>query len=385
MIAVTGTGVVAPLGQGTESFVAALRAGQGAIRELGDDSGVAVGARFSRFPDLSIEPRLASLLDPVSQYALAASREALESAGLAADERAGIGCVMGIGICGIQTIDTAYHDLYAKHLKVHPFAIPKIMPSAPASAVTMGLGIKGPSFCTTSACASSAHAIITGALMLDSGLVDAVVVGGAEAPFAYGLLQAWRAMRVLADDTCRPFSVGRRGMVLGEGAGALVLERMEHARARNAPVLAVLRGFGANADAGHIVKPDLASVVTCMRQALGRAGLGPADIGHINGHATGTLLNDEAESHAIDEVFAGCTPAVSGTKGATGHTLGAAGAIEAVIVVESLAGGWLPPTLNHLGPDPACARINLTPAIGRDEEHQAAMSNSFGFGDSTPH
>lgn len=377
--AITGTGVVSPLGTGTDAFIKAVRNGHSAIRPLPESLGISIGAHFETpFVD-SIEKKQAFLMDPVSRYAVTAAAEALAMASLSHLSPDKIGVVMGIGICGIETIDDAYAGLYRSGRKVNPFAIPKIMPAAPASAITMTLGIRGPSFCTTSACASSAHAIINGALWLQAGLLDAVIVGGAEAPFAYGLLQAWDAMQILADDSCRPFSLDRKGLVLGEGAAALVLERLDDARARRANIVAILQGFAANADAAHIVKPQGDSIVRVMQAALENAGVLAADIGHINAHGTGTELNDKLESHAIAAVFSNW-PWVSATKGATGHVLGAAAALEAVICAHSLKHRWIPPTLNSLGRDAGCADIRISGADCINEDHRSTISNSFAFG-----
>lgn len=379
MIAITGTGVVSPLGVGTSKFIGAIRNGKSAIRSLPSSLGIAVGAAFETpfIPD--IDKKQAFLMDPASQYAVVAAGEAIAMAGLSDFTPTRIGAIMGIGVCGIETIDAAYEELYGRKGRVNPFAIPKIMPSAPASSIAMALGIKGPSFCTTSACASSVHAIISGALWLQAGLLDAVIVGGTEAPFAYGLLQAWDAMGVMADDTCRPFSINRKGMVLGEGAGALVLERLADAETRGAEIIGLLKGISANADASHIVKPEQDSIARAMHLALENAELAPEDIGHINAHGTGTELNDRLESEAINRLFYN-HPYVSGTKGATGHVLGAAGALEAVVCVHALKGQWIPPTLNSLGHDPTCADLNFSTASITKANYRACLSNSFAFG-----
>ena len=381
MIAVTGTGIASPLGAGVADFLARLRSGGSAVRRLDPELGMEVGAKFEIPPDPQLERSQQFLMDPVTQYAVVAAREALAMADLSSLDPSSIGAIMGIGIMGIESADVSYREFFLHDRRPSPFLIAKVMPSAPASGVTMALGIRGPSYCVTSACASSSHAIINAALWLQAGLADAVVVGGAEAPFAPAFLQCWRAMRVIARDTCRPFSLNRSGMVLGEGAAALVLERLEDARARGANILAVLRGFGANADAGHIVQPDSDSVARVMRLALRQADLSPEDIGHINAHGTGTPINDRTEAQAITSVFGSSTPYVSATKAATGHTLGAAGAVEAVISVSGLAQGWIPPILNYLGPDPECAPLNLSTAPAAISfRHSAVLSNSFAFG-----
>ena len=376
---ITGTGVVSPLAVGTAAFVKAVRDGRSAIKPLAQPSDIAVGARFDGPFDPGIDKKQKFLMDSVSQYAVAAAKEAMAMAGLAAVPANRIGAIIGIGVGAIETLDSAYQELYAGPGRVSPFTIPRSMPSAPASSISMTLGVRGPAFCTASACASSAHAIITGALWLEAGLADAVIVGGSETPFAPGLLRGWNAMRVMADDTCRPFSIQRRGMVLGEGAAMLVLERLDDARARGATILGVLRGYSANADAGHIVQPAGDSVAQAMLQALESAGVSAADVGHVNGHATGTELNDAVEAAAIASVF-GARPLVSGTKGATGHALGAAAALEAIICVHALLGQWIPPTLNSLGPDPACAQITISPGAAVDSRYRVAVSSSFAFG-----
>lgn len=383
-VAITGTGVVSPLGIGTAAFMGAIREGKSAIQSLPETLGIPIGARFSAADRENLVSKLekkhAFLMDPVSQYAVVAAREAFTRANLASLPSHRVGAIIGIGICGIESVDAAFKQLYAGDGRVSPFAIPRIMPSAAASHITMALGIHGPSFCTTSACASSAHAIITGALWLEAGLLDAVIVGGTEAPFAYGLLKGWDAMRVMAKDTCRPFSENRQGMVLGEGAGALVLERLDDALQRNAKILALLQGFAANADGDHMVRPDEDSVAAVIKAALQNACATTTDIGHINSHGTGTEINDRVEAHAIETIFTEHRPWVSGTKGATGHTLGAAGALEAIITIHALAEQWIPPTLNNLGPDPCCANIQVSPPNSVNSNYHSAISNSFAFG-----
>ncbi len=379
-IVITGTGVVSPLGVGTSVFINAIRQGQSAINERHCSSGISVGAQFSTPFVSDLDKKQTFLMDPVSHYAVVAAKEALAMAGLENFPPSKIGVMMGVGVGGIETLDAAYTKLLTEKGKVNPFAIPKIMPSAPASNISIQLGIEGPSFSVTSACASSAHAIINGALWLQAGLVDAMIVGGAEAPFAPGLLHAWHSMRIMADDTCRPFSINRRGMVLGEGAGALVLERLSDAKKRGATILAVLKGFSANADSSHIVKPDEWSIMNAISLALAHASVSLTEVGHINAHGTGTALNDVIESAAIATVFGESGPYVSGTKGATGHALGAASALEAIICIHALQGQWIPPTLNSLGVDAGCSNINVVAETIENKYYSVAISHSFAFG-----
>jgi nodulation protein E len=217
--------------------------------------------------------------------------------------------------------------------------------------------------------------------MIRAGLVDVAVAGGTEACLSFGAMRAWEAMRVLADDTCRPFSANRRGLVLGEGAGVFVLESMAHARARGATVLGVLAGVGMSADAGDIVAPDPAGSASAMAQALADAGLSPEDIDYINAHGTGTPANDPTETTAIHRVFGTHAPklAVSSTKSMHGHALGASGALELVSVLGAIRDGVVPPTANLDVPDPACD-LDYVPNTPRELRVRAALSNSFAFG-----
>jgi nodulation protein E len=264
MFAVTGVGVVSPLACGAPALWAALRDGRSAIRPLGETLGGGVGAVFDELPQPDIDKRLLAAMDPFSVYSCAAAQQALSQAALdAAPER--VGAVVGVGIGGVVTTDQAYRRFYGENRRrVDALTIPKTMPSAAASNVSMTFGLKGPSFATTSACASSAHAIVEATHWLRCGAADAMLVGGVEAPFAPGSLVAWRSLHIMAPDTCRPFSLERRGLVMGEGAACLVLERLADAQARGAEILAVIAGFGVTADAGHLVKPDQVSIARAM-------------------------------------------------------------------------------------------------------------------------
>jgi nodulation protein E len=218
-------------------------------------------------------------------------------------------------------------------------------------------------------------------MLLQSGAADVALAGGTEACFTLSTIKAWEAMRVLADDTCRPFSRGRRGLVLGEGAAVFVLETLDHARARGAEVLAELAGAGMSADAADIVMPDAGGAARAMRAAMAQARLAAPDIGYINAHGTGTLANDPTETLAIRAVFGAHADdlAVSSTKAMHGHALGAGGAIELVAVIGALREGVVPPTINYLGPDPGCD-LDVVPNVAQERPLQAALSNSFAFG-----
>jgi nodulation protein E len=241
--------------------------------------------------------------------------------------------------------------------------------------------LRGPTFAVASACASANHAIIQAAQMIRYGMADAAITGGTEACLTFGAIRAWEAMRVLADDTCRPFSANRRGLVLGEGAAIFVLESLEHAQARGAVILAELAGIGMTADATDIVMPSAEGGARAMSQALADAGLAPQDVDYINAHGTGTLANDPTETRAIHLAFGAHADrlAVSSTKSMHGHALGASGALELVAVIGALRDGVVPPTANLDKPDPACD-LDYVPNTAREMPVRAALSNSFAFG-----
>lgn len=387
-IVITGMGCVSALGNTARDTWAGMREGRGGIGPLTglDDptlrTPIAAQARQFVATEHFDEKRLV-LLDPVSQMALVAAREAVAQAGITfADVAERTAVVIGTGIGGAGTQDQMARRLYAeKNPRVHPMAIVRVMPNAPASQISLEFGLRGPAFAVASACASSNHAIGQALLLLQAGQADVALAGGSEACITLGTVKAWEAMRVLADDTCRPFSQGRRGLVLGEGAGVFVLETLEHAQARGATILAELAGSGMSADAADIVMPDASGAARAMRGALQMAGLNPEDIDYINAHGTGTQANDPTETRAIRALFGAHADklAVSSTKGAHGHALGAGGAIELVAAVGAITEGVVPPTINYLGPDPECD-LNVVPNTAQQRPVRAALSNSFAFG-----
>jgi nodulation protein E len=247
--------------------------------------------------------------------------------------------------------------------------------------VSQQIGIKGPVFSVASACASGAHAIIQGRMMIQSGLVDVALVGGTDAPFTYGLLKSWEALRVVSNDTCRPFSSDRSGMVLGEGAGMLILESERHASLRGARIYAELAGCGMSSDAGHITRPDIDGISRAITGALENAALPVEAVDYINAHGTGTVANDLAETEALHKVFgkhAGSL-AVSSTKSMHGHALGAASALEMVATAMTVANNRIPPTANFTGPGEGCD-LDYVPNNAREQQVDVALSNAFAFG-----
>ena len=388
-VVITGMGCVSALGTTAASTWDGMREGRSGIGTLIglDDpllrTRIAAQAKDFNAADHFDEKRLV-LLDPVSQYALVAAREAVAQAGLEAGgdwgERTAV--VIGTGIGGASTQEQMAKRLYAEgNPRVHPMVIVRVMPNAPAAQISLELGLRGPTFAVASACASSNHALGQALLLLRSGAADVALAGGTEACITLGTVKAWEAMRVLADDTCRPFSQGRRGLVLGEGAGVFVLETLEHAQARGAHILAEFAGVGMSADAADIVMPDASGAARAMREALTQGGLAPEDVDYINAHGTGTPANDSTETRAIRALFGSHADAlaVSSTKSMHGHALGAGGAIELVAVIGALREGVVPPTINYLGPDPECD-LNVVPNTAQRRPVRAALSNSFAFG-----
>ena len=388
-VVITGMGCVSALGTTAASTWDGMREGRSGIGTLIglDDpllrTRIAAQAKDFNAADHFDEKRLV-LLDPVSQYALVAAREAVAQARLEAGgdwgERTAV--VIGTGIGGASTQEQMAKRLYAEgNPRVHPMVIVRVMPNAPAAQISLELGLRGPTFAVASACASSNHALGQALLLLRSGAADVALAGGTEACITLGTVKAWEAMRVLADDTCRPFSQGRRGLVLGEGAGVFVLETLEHAQARGAHILAEFAGVGMSADAADIVMPDASGAARAMREALTQGGLTPEDVDYINAHGTGTPANDSTETRAIRALFGSHADAlaVSSTKSMHGHALGAGGAIELVAVIGALREGVVPPTINYLGPDPECD-LNVVPNTAQRRPVRAALSNSFAFG-----
>jgi nodulation protein E len=255
------------------------------------------------------------------------------------------------------------------------------MYNAGASHISMDLGITGPAFTISTACASATHAIGQAFWMVRSGAVEAAICGGSEAPFSPGILRAWEAMRVVSGDVCRPFSRDRRGLTLGEGGAMLLLERAESAVRRGAKILGEVVGFGMSSDAGHITLPTVEGPAAAMSAALSDAGIAADAVDYINAHGTGTLANDVTETQAIRRVFGKHADqmAISSTKSMHGHALGASGALEAFATVMALRDGVLPPTVSYTEADPEC-NLDVIPNIARQRQVEYALSNSFAFG-----
>ncbi len=381
-------GCVSGLGLNTTEFWSSLRSGHSAIAPLPsafDDVKINVGSVISDFDSAQyFSADDLSLLDRFSQFAVVASREALLDAGFTVNDEAvnNAAAIIGSGCGGKHTDEETYHQLYKKQRsRAHPLTIPKGMPSAAASMVSKHLGIKGPVFSLATACASSAHAIAQGSMMIQTGHCDVALVGGTDAPFTHGLLKAWEALRVVSNDTCRPFSKDRTGMVLGEGAGVLVLESEAHARQRGAHIHAELAGSAMSSDAGHITRPDVSSISKVMKKALNHAEVLLEDVDYVNAHGTGTQMNDIVETQALHELFGSHAKklAISSTKSMHGHVLGASSALELIASIQALQHNCIPPTANYTEADEQCD-LDYVPVNAREQKIDVVLSNSFAFG-----
>jgi nodulation protein E len=388
-VAVTGIGVISALGKDRESFWRALAAVESGIRAM-----ELVPPGTVRFPNAAeardyciadhFDEKEVVLLDRFAQFAAVAAREAVANAGIewSAELRERAAIVTGSSTGGQSSEDESFRDYYErKQTRFSPFAIPKAMSNAGASRISYEQGVTGPVYTVSSACSSANHAIGQAFRMVRDGSVEIAIAGGSEAPFSPGFLKAWEWMRVVSPDTCRPFSCERKGLILGEGAGMLLLEPLERAQARGAHIYGEIAGFGMSSDAHHLTQPLAEGAARAMRDALRDAGAAPEAIGYINAHGTGTMANDPTETEAIRAVFGAHTSKllVSSTKSMHGHALGAAGAIEAAATLLALSRGVIPPTANFLGADPACD-LDVVPNVAREVEVEWALSNSFAFG-----
>ena len=388
-VAITGTGAISALGRNMEEFAESLRAGRSGIGPiLSTDCSQLRFQNGAEVKDYSHAPyfddRRADFMDRFAQFAVIAAREAVAGANIewTPELRDTAAIVTGSCVGGQATEDIGFQEVYKKgNNRVHPLTIPKTMANAGASHISMEFGIMGPSFTISTACSSAAHAIGQAFSMVRSGMTDLAITGGSEAPFSFGILKAWEAMRVVSPETCRPFSKDRRGMVLGEGAAMFVIEPLEHAQARGARIHAEIVGFGMSADACHITQPSIEGAARAMRAALRDAAVCPEAIGYINAHGTATPANDPTETAAIRSVFGRWADriAVSSTKSMHGHALGAAAALECAATVIALRDGMLPPTANFTVPDPECD-LDVVPNTSRPAEVEWAISNSFAFG-----
>ncbi|KST57675.1 3-oxoacyl-ACP synthase [Methylobacterium sp. GXS13] len=404
-IVITGMGVVSPLGCSVEGMWRRLIASESGLRRLPDDIVPDIDAKVAGIvpakgedgdgfdPDALIAVKDRRKMDRFIQFTLVAADQALRQSGWKPSsevERVRTATVVASGIGGFQTITDAVETVGARGAhRLSPFTVPAFLVNLAAGHVSIRYGFKGPLGARVTACAASVQAIGDAMRLIRAGEADVVVCGGAEACVTRVALGGFAAARSLStgfNDTpaaaSRPFDRSRDGFVMGEGAGILVLETLAHARARGAVPLAELVGYGTSADAYHLTAgpPDGSGARQAITTALAMAGLEPASIGYVNAHATATPVGDSGELAALRSVFGGSGPAISSTKSATGHLLGAAGAVEAIITVMALRSGVLPPTLNLTDPDEASAGLDLIGPTARHASIEHALSNGFGFG-----
>ncbi len=384
----SGIGVVSAIGLNRTEFRDSLRAGRCGIQAITrvDPNQLQVknGAEAHGFDAAAhFDRKQLAMMDRFSHFAVVAAREAVADAGV--EPQHGLGeaaVILGSGAGGKTTEDEVYRELYgAGNPRVHPTAIPRSMLSAAVSHVTIDLGIKGPSFAVSSACASATHALGQALWLVRNGAAEIALAGGTEACITLATIKAWESMRVMSPDVCRPFSLGRRGMTLGEGAAVLVLETLDAARARGARIYAELAGFGMSSDAGHLIQPSADGAARAMWAALRDAALDPGQVDYVNTHGTGTKTNDVTESAAIATIFDDHASKlmVSSTKSMHGHALGASGALEVAATALGIEAGFVPPTINFVEPDPDCP-LDCVPNEARETRVSAALSNSFAFG-----
>ena len=394
---VTGVGCVTPIGANYSATLESALAGHSGVGPISlfeaSEFASAIAGEVAEAPVPAVLP--AKELRRTNRcvlFALEAAAEALADSGLVieAENRDRVGVAIGSGIGGLGTIlenDAILREKGPR--RVSPFTIPMGIANMSAGMISLYHGARGPNICHVTACASGSHAIGEGAAMIARGQADAMIVGGAEAPILGVTVAGFASMRALStrneapEQASRPFDRGRDGFVVGEGAGVLVIESLEHARARGARIRAELMGYGATADAGHPVAPDPQGegASRCMEAALSDADMAPEQVGYVNAHATSTPAGDPAEVTALRRTFGShCDDLpVSSTKSMMGHLLGAAGSVEAILAIGAMERGQLPPTINLDEPDPACA-LDHVANRAREARVEAVLSNSFGFG-----
>lgn len=393
-VVITGVGAVTPVGNTADKTWDSILAGRHGISLIQSfdtaSSEVKVAAEVRDFDPLEyMDKKEARRSDRYTQFALAAAVQAVQDCGtdFSGEDPYRIGVIVGSGIGGFQTIEKEYSGYLDKGMRhISALFIPMMITNMAAGTISMRYGFKGPNYAPVSACATSAHAVGEAFRSIKHGYCDVCLTGGSEAAITQFAIGGFNNMKALTqsedpDRACCPFDKERSGFVMGEGGAILVLEELEHAKARGAVILGEVLGYGATCDAYHITAPAPGGegAARCMREAIADAGLTPGEIGYINAHGTSTPMNDRTETQAIRAVFGEAAPPTSSTKSMTGHLLGASGAVEAIFTAMALRDGFLPATINYQVPDPECD-LDIIPNTGRQAEIRAAMSNSLGFG-----
>ncbi len=392
-VVVTGMGVVTPIGETVDEFWAGMKEGKSGVSDLGgfplEDLKIKIAAQIKDFDHKARlkhfqRDKIILHADRYSWFAAAAADEAIKQAGLEIPftDPYRAACIIGSGAGGLVTYEKAYRDLFIHDKRAtHPLTLLRIIGSSASAHVGIEMGIKGPTFATCSACSTATHAVGVARDYIQNGIVDVAIAGASESVINYGTMKAWQALHVLSPQGCFPFAKKRNGTVLGEGAGILVLESLEHARKRGAKILAEIIGYGMTSDAKDMVNPGTEGPREAMRDALQDAQIEGEKIDYLNAHGTATTVNDENETNAIKELFDdhAYKLAISSTKSMHGHPLGAGGGIEAVACIKAMEENWAPPTIGLDDPDPACD-LDYIPNVGREMDITYTMSNSFAFG-----
>lgn len=396
-VVITGLGVLTPIGNNVDDFWQALKEGKSGAGPITyfDASNFATqfACEVKNFNvEDYIEKKAARRMDPFTHYALATAIMAMEDSGLNLEneDKERIGVVFGSGIGGMDTFEKqvlAFLDGGPR--KISPFFVPMMISDIAAGQISIKYGLKGPNYATTSACATSSHALADAFFLIQRGSADIIVTGGSEAAITQMSIGGFNAARAISTwndrptEASRPFDKDRNGFVMGEGGGVLILEELEHAKARGAKIYAEMIGAGLTGDAFHVTAPppEGEGAFRSMREALRDGEIKPEQVDYINAHGTSTPLNDENETAAIKNLFGdhAYKMAISSTKSMTGHLLGAAGAVEAVVTVLAIKNSFVPPTINLDEPDPLCD-LDYTPKVGKERNIEYAISNTFGFG-----
>lgn len=386
-VVITGQGAVSALGIGADETMAGMRAGRKGIAPLDipnlDRLDIKIGAQVKGYtPEDHFDRAALAMLDRFSQFAMLCANEAMAMSGLYINNPSRAGVIMGTSGGGLHTQDDSYRKVYEDNKnRVHPFVVPRLMSNAAASQISMAHGLQGPSYTVSTACASSNHAMGQAFHLIRAGGVDVMLTGGSESMLTFGGIKAWEGLRVMSKDGCRPFCATRNGMVQGEGGAVFVFEEYEHAHARGANILAEVIGFAMTSDATDIVTPNKEGAVRAINGALLDARINVEDVGYINAHGTGTMVNDRMECAAIHEVF-GAHEAelmVSSTKSMHGHLIGGTGAVELLACIMAVREGVIAPTIGHVSLDADCA-LDVVPNTAREAEVNVAISNAFAFG-----
>lgn len=388
-VVITGAGTVNALALDVAGTFAAFREGHCGIGELDlrdrERLATTIGGQVRQWvPEAHFTRQQIQIYDRFTQFAVAAARQAIAQSGLDFDASLGLetGIILGTAGGGVTTCDDSYRAVYEeKKNRVHPLVVPRLMNNAAAGNISIEFNLRGPSLSVTTACASSNHAMGLAFHLLRGGNAKVMVTGGSESMLCFGGLKAWEGLRVMSNTACRPFSLNRDGMVMGEGAAVYVFEEYEHARARGAAILAEVIGFAMTSDASDIVMPSRQGAARAIAGALRDASLNPEDVGYINAHGTGTKANDKTECAAVMDVFGHHARKlmVSSTKSMHGHAIGGTGAIELIACLMALIDGVVAPTIGYDAPDPECA-LDVVPNVARQARIDVTLSNAFAFG-----